>query len=140
VVENLLKLSGGCIALSGRQVRLSAHISRIKARDIGDEINLAKLDRRNLQGIQRSSWIFVLERNRRLNRGKPERLHLGVQWNAVRQILCQRPGTSGVASHGECQRGFDLDNLTRGSQLQSRFRRPPGLRRIAVSRLPQGSN
>src|ERR1035438_8316507 len=57
VVENLLKLGCGFLALSCGQVCLSAHIHVIEARNIGDKRNLPQLNRQSslpsLQGNSR---------------------------------------------------------------------------------------
>ena len=73
----------------------------------------------SLQSIQGDSRIFSVQRQLRLNRRQPERLHLRVQREALPQILRQGLGSCRIARHGKRKRGFDLDTLTRGSKLQS---------------------
>src|SRR5713226_3355602 len=120
VVENLLKLGGSGTALSGFQVCLPAYIRRIEAGNIGNENNLPQLDGRSgLQGSQGSSWVLFIQRQLRLNCGKPERLHLRVQWESFPQVLGQGFGSRRITLHGKRKRGFDLDVLTRGNKLQS---------------------
>src|SRR5579864_7834661 len=83
VVEYLLKLGGGSTALSGCQVRLSAYVHMIEARNIGDEPNLPQLDRgSSLKSIQGGSRVLFVQRHLPLNRRQPQRLHLRVQWVA----------------------------------------------------------
>ena len=72
-----------------------------------------------MQGIQGSSRILSIQRQLRLNRRQPKRLHLRVQREAFPQVLRQRFGPCRIAPHGKCKRGFDLDALTGGSKLQS---------------------
>src|SRR5258708_39107242 len=80
VVKDLLKGGSGSTALSGCQVRLSAYIYMIEAGNIGDEHNLPQLDGgSSLQDIQGGSWVLFVQRQLRLNRRQPERLHLRVQ-------------------------------------------------------------
>ena len=43
MVEDLLKLGGSCLTLSGCQIRLSANVSGIQAGHIGQENELAVL-------------------------------------------------------------------------------------------------
>src|SRR5580658_6333918 len=84
VVENLLKLGGGSVALTGCQVCLSAYIDRIEARNIAAEQNCPQLGGvRDLQDIKGGSRVLCFERQLRLNRGQPQRLHLRVQWEAL---------------------------------------------------------
>jgi hypothetical protein len=83
VVENLLKFGGGGTTLSGCQICLSAYVNRIEAGKIGDERNLPQLDgRSSLQSIQGENRILSIQRQLRLNRRQPKRLHLGVQREA----------------------------------------------------------
>src|ERR1017187_385495 len=118
VVENLLKLGGGSIALSGRQVCLSAYVHMIEAGNIEDERNLRQLDGcSSLQSIQGGSRVLFIQRQLRLSRWQPKRLHLRVQRKAFPQVLGQGLGSSGIARHRKRKRGFRLDALTRGSKL-----------------------
>ena len=84
VVEDLLELGGGGTALSGCQIRLSANIRRIEAGNIGDERDLPELDGRqgSLQGSQGGSRVLSVQRQLRLNRWQPKRLHLRVEREA----------------------------------------------------------
>lgn len=45
MVENLLELSGSFFAAAGSEIGLPADVCRVEARNIGGEIDLAKLDR-----------------------------------------------------------------------------------------------
>src|ERR1039457_1254336 len=91
VVENLLKLGGGSVALSGCQVCLSAYIRRIEAGNIVDERNCAELERggSSLQGSQGSGRILLVQLP--LNRGQPERLDLRVQRSEEHTSELQSP-------------------------------------------------
>src|SRR5208337_5046995 len=88
VVENLLKLGGRSVALSGCQVCLCAYIRRIEAGDIVDERNCAELERGGgrLQGSQGSGRILLVQRQLPLNRGQPVRLDLRVQRETFPQV------------------------------------------------------
>ncbi len=91
------------------------------------------------RAFRASSRILFVQRQLRLNRRQPKRLHLGVQWEAFPQVLCQGFGSCRIARHGKRKRGFDLDALTRGSKLQSLCRCLPRFRSIAVSGFSQSS-
>src|SRR5271170_6131731 len=83
VVENLLELGGSSAALSRCQVCLAAHIYMVEAGNIVEERDLPELDAgSSLQGSQGSSRVLLVQRQLRLNRSQPKRLHLGVQWEA----------------------------------------------------------
>jgi hypothetical protein len=41
VIDDFLKLSGGFLALSRRQIRLAPNVGRIKTGNVVDELNLA---------------------------------------------------------------------------------------------------
>ena len=78
VVDDLLKLGGGSGTLSGCQVCFPTHKNWIEAGNIGDEPNLPQLDGRgsSLQVRQGENRILSVQRQLRLNRGQPKRLHL----------------------------------------------------------------
>ena len=69
-----------------------------------------------MQGIQGGSRILPVQRQLRLNRRQPKRLHLGVQREAFPQVLRQGLGSCRVARHGERSQGDDGD-VSRGFAL-----------------------
>ncbi len=81
-----------------------------------------------------------IQRQLRLKRWQPERLHLRVEREAFPYVLRQRFGFCRVARHGKRKRGFDLDALTRGNQLQSCRCCLLRFRWVAVSGLLLSSN
>src|ERR1700675_3345088 len=83
MVENFLKLGGGSPALSGCQVCLSVYIHMVETGSVVDELNSPQLDGcRSLHCIQGGSRILFIQRQLRMNRNQPKRLHLGVQRKA----------------------------------------------------------
>ena len=70
------------------------------------------------RSFESGSRILSVKRQLRLNRGQPKRLHLSVQRKAFVEVLRQGFGSCRIARHGKRKRGFDLDTLTRGSELQ----------------------
>ncbi|HXY48333.1 MAG TPA: hypothetical protein VEI01_02700 [Terriglobales bacterium] len=46
MVENLLELDGGFLALPSREMRLAANVGWVEAGDVGDKQNLSVLDGR----------------------------------------------------------------------------------------------
>src|SRR5580692_8551641 len=141
VIDNLLKLSRGGSTLSVGQVCLTTQVRRIQARGIHDEGNVAQLNERSsLQGVQGGGRVLSVQRQLRVNRRQPERLHLRAQRESLPQVLGQRFGPRRIARHGKRKRGFSFDALTRGSELQSFGCCLPRFFEIAVSRFPLSSN
>src|ERR1700730_5701648 len=83
MVENFLELGGGSPALSGCQVCLSVYIRMVETGSVVDELTPPQLDGcRSLHCIQGGSRILFIQRQLRLNRWQPKRLHLRVQRKA----------------------------------------------------------
>jgi hypothetical protein len=120
VVENLLKLGGGSAVLVGCQVYFPANVIRVKAGNVGHKSDLSELDWRSRpEATECGSGILLVKGQLRLNRGQPKRLHLGVPRKASIEVLRQRLGSCRLARCGKGKRGFDLDTLTRGNELQT---------------------
>ena len=83
--------------------------------------------------VRAAAGFFSVQRQLRLNRWQPKRLHQCVQREVFPQVLRQGLGSRRIARHGKRKRGSALHALTRRSQLQSLCRCPPGLHGIAES-------
>src|SRR5215472_17038833 len=92
VIENLLKLGGGAAPLPCCKVRISTYVCWIQTRIVDDDIDLAELYRRRLQGIERGSRSLIMEGNLSLDRREPERLHLCVEGKTCAEIASERAG------------------------------------------------
>ena len=90
------------------------------------------------RAIESRSGFFRSKRQLRPNRGQPKRLHLGVQRKAFIEVLRQRFGSCRLARHGKGKRGFDLDTLTRGNELQTFCRCLHRFRSVAECGFAQG--
>src|SRR5580700_10385333 len=121
VVENLPELGRSFLAPVRCQIRLAPNVSGVEAREIEDKLNLPIFDGRQggPQAYDRGSRVLTVERELRLDRRQPKRLHLRIDRMPFVQILRQRFGSRGVACHGKGKRGFDLRTLTCWRQPQS---------------------
>jgi hypothetical protein len=72
-----------------------------------------------LKTVNGGSGILDVKRQLRLSCGQPKRLHLRIQGVPFVQVLRNRFGTCGIASHCECKRGFDVNGATCWSQFQA---------------------
>src|SRR5260370_6917073 len=136
VVEDFLKLGGGSTAMSGGQICLSSNVGRIKAGNIGDENYLPQLDGcSRLQGRQGGSRVLSVQRQLRLNRWQPKRLHLRVQRIAFPQVLGQGLGSCSAPRDGKRKRGFHPDTLAPRSRLPNPSPPPPPLPPLTLTPL-----
>ena len=83
-----------------------------------------------LQGTQCGSRILSLQRQLRLNRRQPKRLHLGIQRETLLQVLRQRFGSRRIARHGKRKSGFDSPRPDSREQASRPRCCPPRLRAL----------
>jgi hypothetical protein len=141
VVENLLKLGSGSIALSNGEIHFAANVGRIEAGEIGDEADIAKLNRASyrLQSSEGCSRILLIQHHLRPNRWQPQRLYLRMQREALVEVLYHRFCSCRIARHGKRQCGFHPYTLTRGNELESFRRQTLCLDGVAESSFADGS-
>jgi hypothetical protein len=86
MINNLLKLGGGCRALSSPKISLATNVSGIEAGEVVREPHLSVLDGRP-QSADRACCILAVQRQLGVNGGQPQRLRLGVERVALVQVL-----------------------------------------------------
>jgi hypothetical protein len=89
MINNLLKLGGGCRALSSPKISLATNVSGIEAGEVVREPHLSVLDgrQRSPQSADRACCILAVQRQLGVNGGQPQRLRLGVERVALVQVL-----------------------------------------------------
>jgi len=83
VVENLLKFDNGSVALSSREIGLAANVGGIKAGKIRNKRNLSNSTGMAACNRSMAALGFLVQFKLRMNRGQPQRLHLGIEWKPL---------------------------------------------------------